>query len=331
MKYRLSPDLYPPIFEEVSQMRDLYSLSTVSRGAQAEAERLMYRHLVAEDFSSMVVLLRRINLSFPGSYHTLNVSMLLAPVSHSKGIRGRVMLAFNRLFSQTLAKLTHLKILVIHMWELKPRSCKGLLQHCTFKLNLFYSWFFVDDHLSSFLEKQSELRTLFLPKQVSRSFRLSDTALPKLRALGMDKGAKAALSIIRNRPVAYLRVGGYDHGDTEIWSGLRASKSPIRGLVIPQVNVESLKLLAEVCPNLQAFYNINFRVVPVSFRSSLPYGAPRLMATTISAKRLVRIFPPLPPSHHSRILHRRAHQHGPHPQASQGCVSENRPCLRADL
>jgi hypothetical protein len=220
----------------------------------------------------MVILLRRIN-KLPRIVSYVKCLFVTGARISLEGYKGLVMIAFNRLFSQTLAKLTNLKTLVIRMWESRPRSCKGLLQHCTFKLNLFYSWFFVDNHLSSFLEKQSDLRKLFLPKEVSHSFRLSDTALPKLRALGMDKGAEAALSIIRNRPVAYLRAGGYDHADTGIWNGLHASKSSIRGLVIPQVNVESLKMLAEVCPNLQAFYNINFRVVPVSSCSSLLYEA----------------------------------------------------------
>jgi hypothetical protein len=179
---------------------------------------------------------------------------------------GIVTESFFQLFTQTLVKLTNLETLVVRLWELSPRSCKRLLEKCPFRLNAFSSSFIDDQHLSSFLSQQTDIQLLSLTQTVSPTFNLPDSALPNLCGLGLDKDAKLALSIAKTCPVVYLRAGGYDRNCPDTWLGLASSAESIKGLIVPHVNIESLHTLAGLCPNLEYFSIMNFRVVSVSGR-----------------------------------------------------------------
>jgi hypothetical protein len=262
----LPAELYHPIFAELDWIEDLYACCTVSRLFQAEVEPLMYRSITLDSIKQIIKFSRRF-------VKILRAGPLVIHLRLNTSISGGdyfAMATFNHLINRSFQQMVNLKTLLIKLWTngySLTRSCRGLFENCTFSLRSLRVWLRVDDHFVRFLATQPELSVLLCEHELALTHipPIPALALPDLTVLATQNDVGLAMSLVKDRPVAYLRMSHYYQSDP-VHLRLRelaSSSVPIRGLHLQGFEHDVLNVIADTCPELE-FYAFLSGYTPVS-------------------------------------------------------------------
>lgn len=187
---RLPSELYRSIFQYVSSMHDLCSLSVVCRELQGEAEFFIYRSVESSRRAHTEYLCDLITSS--PHRHLLVRSLRISnddagtPVSEAR----------NRDYWDRIARLLHdlpcLEELKIHDDMSVPtgNSNAWVLARCTFSLRHFESDFVFDEKLLAFLRSQRSLEGLYWTESFSDDSCVK--ALDDMTLVGEDEDSRLA-------------------------------------------------------------------------------------------------------------------------------------------
>jgi hypothetical protein len=212
--HSLPVELYRPILEKV-RIKDLCAVARVSRLAQPEAERLLWRKFQAgsadadwdkrSDLKRIIVFCKGIHLSPRRGRYVREMRLCYFGYWDSSTFYDAIL----RLISLALKRTTGLRILYIdiptpHRTQNHP-SCFGIFTHCSFKLHTLSSHFVWDKWLFEFFENQTSIRFLEVPPYIP-SLALPYHLLPNLNAIRVYSPYTLTEIICADRPVTHISL-----------------------------------------------------------------------------------------------------------------------------
>jgi hypothetical protein len=156
--YRLPVELYRPIFEQVVSAKDLCALSTTSRYAQIEAERLLYYHMEGHGIADIIATCKHIcHLPRVGNYVQ---SLVLGFPDSIRFCYVYLLRSFSALVAQALHRTPNLIRLCI-LTHTSPSFRDGL-----YRIPISKFWSFKLRHFCvSYPDNHRHIFTKFLPGQ----------------------------------------------------------------------------------------------------------------------------------------------------------------------
>jgi hypothetical protein len=254
-KVSLTIDLYRPIFDEVTTLRDLAILARVSRTAQRDAEKVLYQSVTVGSPDEVVVFCKRVcSVARFGPYIRSFVA------DFDLRYPTLVLRSFFTVWAAALRKMSGLLHLAMptSTWLGFPhaRSCAQMFHGCTFQLQTLKTFYLFDDQFLSFISTQPNLRLLqFLREDPNLSFTIPDDVVPHLRVLNVDYSSQVGFQFFRTRPITHMRIldiasGRVDRSHTPPMPTLKALK--IRTIDADPI----LETLPDLVPELELLSGI---------------------------------------------------------------------------
>lgn len=219
------------IVSDIESRGDLSRLCQVSQSFRAFAERALYNTLHMRDVPKTLLLCCTLSntprisaLVDALTLHAMTEEGASADSSSSDGESGPAQ-EFPRNYwscvAQALEKTINLRYLSIHVTDSTNANAAWMLNKCTFQLRSFHCDLNWDDHLISFLNKQTDLIDLYIldyldtrntnaatvteKNAAGLPHSLSSAALPRLSKLECTF-SEAAMAITPGRPVTCLKT-----------------------------------------------------------------------------------------------------------------------------
>lgn len=216
------------IVNDIESRGDLSRLCQVSQSFRAFAERALYNTLHMRDIPKTLLLCRTLSntprisaLVDALTLHAMAEEGASADSSSSDGESGPAQEFPWSCVAQALEKTINLRYLSIHVTDSTNANAAWMLNKCTFQLRSFHCDLNWDDHLISFLNKQTDLIDLYIldyldtrntnaatvteKNAAGLPHSLSSAALPRLSKLECTF-FEAAMAITPGRPVMCLKT-----------------------------------------------------------------------------------------------------------------------------
>lgn len=309
----LSQEAHHLIVRYVGTRKDLLTLCTVSKRFQKEAERALYD-----------------TLHLRGHERTLNMCQLLASTPRLSTLVDALSICvvgdetegsddeqdppvpeeYWDAVAAALGRTTKLRFLNICFEQGGDTEQAWVFDNCTFQLQTLHCDLAWDDHLSTFLDTQTELSDLYLA-----DFRTSSEPTPSTESLVIPKLSvlectfiDAAAALVPGRPVVRVktcfsrsRVEDKRTELRELFSKLRLSRKPLRALDIgdesytPQFSLELLNMATRSFPNSTHLRYLGTLVLPVDSKqvSLVVYSVASFRVSTLFLALSVCSFTPI--------------------------------------
>jgi hypothetical protein len=218
---KLPHELYRPVFEAVRRKRDLCVLARCSRAMQPEAERLIYRSLVASTDRDIRGAYDRICAMPRVRQYVERLRIdFERPSETGDGTTFQVFFRPLSYMLEVLENLLHLAITVPYGTRTDQPHCGNLFDGCKFRLDSLRSPFALDQQMMAFLSRQSTIRELWMDRATLHMVQLPvELLLPRLVVLRAPSGIMAS-TVFTNRSVTHLNLQQTftATAETAIWS-----------------------------------------------------------------------------------------------------------------
>jgi hypothetical protein len=264
---RLPSELYEQIGHEMAP-DSLRRLVTISRPFQAEAERVLFSHVIIRKSSAQPLLEALEGLSATPRFWPLIHEVTYAHISRSKDEVERPL----PLLASFLERLPGLSVLTIASQPLFRIVGGKVLRNCHFQLRTLRCPFILDGDFASFLSTQQSLVEFDWSVGVVWTLgnKLQGSALPALSVLVLRTSFHSQLrAIIPGRNISHIKC--LSHGYRQpfrVIDELKGSNVPIRSLYIPTARSIDLAAAQSAFPSLEYFgyfwYPLRERYTPLT-------------------------------------------------------------------
>jgi hypothetical protein len=214
-----SRELYHLIVRNVTSRSDLFTLCTVSKHFQQEAERALYNTLHLRGYARTMDVCRILSSAHRVSALVDALSVFIADdrsEDDAESEHTSIPPGFWDVIASALQQVRKLRFLSMHFEHVRDTAQAWVLSGCTFQLHTFHCEFEWDGDLAAFLYSQKDLTDLYLVDYRSNAMfdpDRKDSSRPSSLALALPKLAmlectfsEAAMALVPGRPVVRVKT-----------------------------------------------------------------------------------------------------------------------------